>query len=101
MTNNENNSNKVSFEGAFSRLEQILETMNGEKVSLDESLKLFEEADKLIATCSNRLNSAEKKVLTLIKNRNELLMDENQKPQTTEFKPFDNQTIESNTPNSY
>jgi exodeoxyribonuclease VII small subunit len=92
MTNNENNSNdKVSFEGAFSRLEQILETMNGEKVSLDESLKLFEEADKLIATCSNRLNSAEKKVLTLIKNRNELLLDENQKPQTSEF----------NTQNSY
>jgi len=32
-----------TFEKAFKRLEEILEKMNEGKVSLDESLKLYEE----------------------------------------------------------
>ena len=41
-----------SFESAFERLEQILEKMNTGKTPLDESLKLFEEADQLIRFCT-------------------------------------------------
>jgi exodeoxyribonuclease VII small subunit len=59
---------ELSYEESFVRLEQILERMNSGNVSLDESLKLYEEADKLIATCSKRLNEAERKIETLIKN---------------------------------
>jgi len=75
-----------SFESAFERLEQILEKMNAGKTPLDESLKLFEEADQLIRLCSERLTVAEQKVETLIKTRsNELVIDESQKPKTQPF----------------
>lgn len=59
-----------SFEIAFNRLEAILEKMNTGSISLDESLKLYEEADRLIAICSKRLNEAERRIETLVKNRN-------------------------------
>lgn len=58
-----------SFEKSYSRLEKILELLNGGEVALEESLKLYEEADKLIRACSSRLNQAEQKIQTLIKNR--------------------------------
>lgn len=58
-----------TFEKAFARLEQLLEQLSAGSVSLDESLKLYEEADKLILTCSKRLNDAEKRIEILLKNR--------------------------------
>ncbi|HKY99828.1 MAG TPA: exodeoxyribonuclease VII small subunit, partial [Rhabdochlamydiaceae bacterium] len=61
--------NSLSFELAYQRLEEILEKMNSGKVSLDESLKLYEEADRLISSCNKRLSDAEKKIEVLIKNR--------------------------------
>jgi exodeoxyribonuclease VII small subunit len=76
-----------NFEEAFARLEQILERMNSGSISLDESLKLYEEADKLITLCSKRLNDAERKIEMLIKNRNgELVLDADQKPATQDYK---------------
>ena len=59
----------ISFEQAFARLEKILEAMNGGKVSLEESLKLFEEAEGLMRLCSHRLNSTEQRIEQLIKGR--------------------------------
>ncbi len=71
-----------TFETAFEKLELILAKMNTGKTPLDESLKLFEEADKLIRFCSGRLSSAEQKVEMLIKGRNgELTVDETNLPQ--------------------
>ncbi len=61
----------MSFEKAFARLEKILEQMNSGEVSLDESLKLYEEADKLIRECSKKLGDAETKIEVLIKSRSE------------------------------
>ncbi len=78
--------NNKSFESAYTRLEEILERMNSGNISLDESLKLYEEADKLINTCQKRLTDAERKIETLIKSRNgELKTDEKQKPSTQNF----------------
>ena len=72
---------EMNFEAAFARLEHILEIMNSGNVSLDESLKLYEEADALICMCRKRLNDAERKIEILIKNRNgELSLGNNQKP---------------------
>ena len=72
-----------SFESAFKRLETILERMNSNTVSLDESLELFEEADKLINTCNKRLNDAERKIEMLIKTRNgDLTLGPDLKPLT-------------------
>jgi exodeoxyribonuclease VII small subunit len=76
----------LSFETAYTRLEEILEKMNSGKVSLEDSLKLYEEADRLINWCSKRLTEAEKKIEILIKNRDgDLLVDEQGRPQTQPF----------------
>jgi len=62
--------------------------MNSGKVSLDESLKLYEEADRLISSCNKRLSDAEKKIEVLIKNRDgELVAGEMGRPQVQEFHP--------------
>jgi len=85
MTENDKN---FSFEQAYSRLEEILEALNSGEVSLEKSLELYEEADSLITHCSQKLNSAEQKIQTLIKNRNgNLALDENGKPQLESFNP--------------
>lgn len=76
----------LSYEKAFERLEKILELMNSGKTPLDESLKLFEEAEHLMRSCSSSLNSAEKKIETLIKGRSgEVITDASQKPKTEPF----------------
>ncbi len=79
---------EVNFEKAFARLEEILEKLNSGSVSLDESLKLYEEADKLITTCGKNLTDAERKVEQLIKQRNgELQVGADQQPITENFSP--------------
>ncbi len=84
----ESQKDTISFESAFARLEAILERMNSGTISLDEALKLYEEADALINICSIRLTSAEKKIETLITKRNgELLLGADQKPQVQDFQP--------------
>lgn len=75
-----------NFEDAFARLEQILEKMNSHSVPLDESLKLYEEADGLIQFCGKRLHDAERKIETLIKKRNgELEIGASGTPSTEDF----------------
>lgn len=75
-----------SFEEAYERLEQILEKMNGEQVALEESLKLYEEADQLIASCNQKLSQAEAKIEILMKNKEGgLSLDENGKPLAESF----------------
>ncbi len=75
-----------SFEQAYARLEQILERMNSGKVPLEEALHLYEEADKLIRSCNERLNNAEKKVEVLMKNRQgDLSLDEQGQPMRQPF----------------
>ncbi len=56
----------MKFEKAFSRLEEILEKMNSGNVPLDDSLKLYEEADTLIKSCTKQLSDAEEKIETLM-----------------------------------
>ncbi len=76
----------MKFEEAYSRLEEILEKMNSGKASLDDSLKLYEEADKLIVTCQKKLTEAEKKIEMMIKNRNgEVVLDEAGNPSVQAF----------------
>ena len=88
----------MSFEKSFERLEEILQTMNQEKISLDESLKLFEEADSLINKCNSELQTAEKKVEILIKNREkELVLDKDNKPKMEEFNVASTHTLNDET----
>lgn len=75
-----------TYESSFQRLEEILAKMNDSKLSLEESLTLFEEADKLIIFCQKTLTDAEKKVQTLLKDRDgKLKLGEDQKPELKDF----------------
>jgi len=77
---------QLSFESAFLRLEELLEKLNSPETPLEEALKYYEEADKLITLCGKRLNDAEKRIEKLIKNRNgEVLVDESGSPKTEPF----------------
>lgn len=83
-----------TFEEAYERLEEILEKMNSEQVSLDDSLALYEEADTLIAACQKRLNGAEQKIEILLKNREgNLVLNEDASPQTDPFVPEEQSTL--------
>ena len=57
------------FEDAMQRLEQIVESLEGGELSLEDSLKAFEEGMKLAKFCSGKLEEAEKKVSLLVKEK--------------------------------
>lgn len=55
------------FEEAMQRLEDIVESLEESDLSLNDSLKIFEEGVKLIGFCSKRLEEVEQKVTMLVK----------------------------------
>lgn len=57
------------FETALKKLEEVVKKLEGGELSLDESLKAFEEGVKLAGFCSGKLNEAEKKVEILLKQK--------------------------------
>jgi len=59
------------FEKAMERLEEIVENLEGGELSLEDSLKVFEEGMKLARFCSHKLEEAEKKVTLLIRESDE------------------------------
>lgn len=59
---------KERFEETFKKLETIVNKLENGDLSLEESLKLFEEGTRLSRICSQRLNEVQKKVELLIKN---------------------------------
>lgn len=56
---------EMSFEAAVKRLEEVASALEREGVSLDESLKLYEEGVKLIRYCNGLLEGAERKIKIL------------------------------------
>lgn len=85
------NEDTFNFERSFFRLEEILEKMNTGNLSLDDSLKLYEEADGLIIGCGKKLNAAEARIEMLIKKRDgELSLNEAGSVQTA---PFEEATL--------
>lgn len=58
---------KKSFEEQISRLEEIVSQLEHGDVQLSDSLALFEEGTKLVASCSGMLDEAEQKVVKLMK----------------------------------
>jgi exodeoxyribonuclease VII small subunit len=53
---------KANFEEALKKLEQTVQRLEKGEISLEESLKLFEEGMKLAKLCSLRLEEAQRKV---------------------------------------
>lgn len=56
----------VDFEKKLNRLEEIVQKMEKGELSLDESLKLFEEGVKLSRDCHGQLTNAEAQVKKLV-----------------------------------
>ena len=57
---------EISFEEALKRLEEITNKMESDDLSLEESIKNFEEGIYLSRYCSEKLEEAEKKVEILL-----------------------------------
>lgn len=62
-----NKDKEMTYETAIKRLEEIVGILEKNEVSLDESMKLFEEGTKLTAFCSAKLKEAEQKITELTK----------------------------------
>lgn len=58
-----------SFEESLRKLETIVDQLEKGDLSLEESLKLFEEGVSLSAVCKKELDAAEGKVQMLVKQR--------------------------------
>jgi len=65
------------FETSLEKLEKLVEKMEGGDLTLEESLKTFEEGVKLTRECQQALAQAEQKV--------KLLMEENGEISSTDF----------------
>ena len=58
---------QMKFEEALKRIEEIVEALEQGEVSLDDSLKLYEEGQSLIKFCREKLTKVEEKVKELIR----------------------------------
>lgn len=58
---------EMKFEDALKKLEKIVSELEGGELSLDESLKRYEEGVKLSRILSKELETAKKKVEVLVK----------------------------------
>ena len=57
---------EVNFEKELNRLKEIVSLIQQKELSLDESLKLYEEGSKIIKVLEEELKKAEKKVEKVI-----------------------------------
>lgn len=69
MSQNNDDSNllEISFEDAIGRLEEIVRNMESAELTLEESLKLFEEGIKLAQFCTKKLDETEQRIELLLK----------------------------------
>jgi len=58
---------ELAFEEALKRLERIVEDLESEEISLEASLKKYEEGISLIKQCHKKIEEARKKIEVLIK----------------------------------
>lgn len=66
----------LDFEKAFKKLESIVEHLEKGESTLEEAMKDFEEGMDLINICMAKLNDAEKRIKTLLKNEDGSFQEE-------------------------
>ena len=66
---------EMTFEQAMARLEQIVRSLEGGNVPLEDLIKLFDEGTSLVKLCTERLDKAEEKV-KILQNRDGVLTAE-------------------------
>jgi exodeoxyribonuclease VII small subunit len=65
---------KDKFEDALGRLEEIVKKMEAGDMTLEESLKAFEEGIKLARLCAKKLDDAERRIDVLLKQEDGMVM---------------------------
>ncbi|GBE07428.1 MAG TPA: exodeoxyribonuclease VII small subunit [Gammaproteobacteria bacterium] len=68
-------SSTPDFETAMKELEQIVESMENDQLTLDESLQKFERGVELSRICQENLKKAEQKVEQLVKKHGQLVIE--------------------------
>ena len=58
---------EINFEQELNRLKEIVSLIQQKELSLDESLKLYEEGNKIVKLLNEELKKAEEKVEKVIK----------------------------------
>ncbi len=71
---------ELNFEQLMEKLEDITNKLEKEQLSLDDSVKLFEEGMKISKECNTKLEDAEKRITILI-NDNDEIKEENFNPE--------------------
>jgi exodeoxyribonuclease VII small subunit len=59
--------NKMDFETALARLEEIVEILSSEKINLDSMIETYEEAIMLKDFCNKKISEAQLKIETIEK----------------------------------
>ena len=55
-----------SFEQSLSRIKEIVQKLEDNELSLDESIKLYQEGITLTTECYNKLNEVEKQSIKIL-----------------------------------
>lgn len=64
-TDNINNESDFSLEEAFEQIETIIEQLEEEDITLEESFKAYQEGMKLLSHCNGKIDKVEKQVLKI------------------------------------
>ena len=65
-----------SFEESIVELEKIVNELENGELTLEESMKKFEEGMKTSKYCSELLDKAEKKIVTILEKESEIVEEE-------------------------
>ncbi|MCC5909935.1 MAG: exodeoxyribonuclease VII small subunit [Clostridiaceae bacterium] len=63
---------KDSYEISFKRLEEIISNLEDHELTLDDSLKLFQEGIELYRFCNSKLNEAEEKIMMIVEENHKM-----------------------------
>lgn len=81
---------ELKFEEALKKLEAIVDGLEQGKISLEDSLKKYEEGIKLAKFCSEKLEEAEQKIEILTKDSSGQLKRKPFKPEKSTDTPKEN-----------
>ena len=64
---------KFSIEGAFEQLEDIIEQLSSEEISLSDSMDLYKKGVKILDKCSQTLDKTQKEIIILLEELNDAI----------------------------
>lgn len=64
----ENKDTEISLEEAFSRIEDTIDHLEEEEITLEESFQVYKEGMKLLKYCNEKIDRVEKQVLKINEN---------------------------------